>query len=131
MERGQAIAIAKHAARCYPEPYTHELGFMPHEWVIQAVMNTPTRWRDAKTELPTCSDQSMHFSIPVLAVIDDPRYRINGDDPFVDVVGYWPALKKWTVTHQVRSDLEAADYPCNVTYWQPFDEMPLFKKVKT
>jgi hypothetical protein len=64
-----------------------------------------------------------HFPVQVLAVIDDPKYRVN-DDAFVDIAAYWPSLNKWTVTHQCAADEDAADYTVNVTHWQPLPELP-------
>jgi hypothetical protein len=80
-------------------------------------------WRPASTP-PATLPHGPHYPVTVLAVIDDPRYRINGDEPFVDSASWWPAEKKWTVTHQVRSDAEVADYPCRVVAWQPMLELP-------
>jgi hypothetical protein len=62
-----------------------------------------------------------------LAVVDDPNLRINGEDtlsnskskPFIDIAAYWPALKKWTVTHQCAADDTATDYEVRVTKWMP------------
>jgi hypothetical protein len=65
-----------------------------------------------------------HHPVQVLAVIDDPLHRINGDDPFVDIAAYWPALDKWTITSQCRADTEVTDTPVNVAFWMPLPEAP-------
>jgi hypothetical protein len=62
--------------------------------------------------------------IAVIGVIDDPMYRMNGDDPFRDVVHYWQDKQQWTVTHMGRGDVDAHDFPVKVKMWQPFAELP-------
>jgi len=79
-------------------------------------------WMSTKTQQPVASDP--HYPVSVLGVIDDPSLRMNGDDPFVDIVAYWPALDKWTVTHTNRADDCAVDYKVNVTFWQPKPAIP-------
>lgn len=80
-------------------------------------------WRPASSP-PEALPHGPHYGVQVLAVIDDPRFQMNGDEPFVDVASWWPAEKKWTVTHQVRSDAEAADHPVRVVAWQPMLALP-------
>jgi hypothetical protein len=75
------------------------------------------RWVDAR--VPPTSDKGEHYPIQVLAVVDDPRLRINGEDPFIDIAAYWPALKKWTVTHCTVADETATDYEVKVSKWMP------------
>ena len=86
------------------------------------------RWTPAVIP-PYNKDASEHFALTVLGVVDDPMFRMPGEDPFVDVVAYWPALKCWTVTHQVRSDLEADDHPVRVTFWMPLPALPMKEKL--
>jgi hypothetical protein len=62
--------------------------------------------------------------IAVIGVVDDPMYRMNGDEPFRDVVHYWQEKKLWTVTHMGRGDVDAHDFPVKVKMWQPFAELP-------
>jgi len=83
-------------------------------------------WKDARFSQPTAPEgQSQHYNIQVLGVVDDPTMRLRGDDkPFVDVVSYWPALNKWTITHCSRADSEADDYPIRVTYYQDMIPLP-------
>ena len=59
-----------------------------------------------------------------MGVIDDANYRMNGEDPFVDVVHYWPIREQWTITHVCRADKDADDFPVNVRCWQPIVELP-------
>lgn len=72
---------------------------------------------------PPVSSLSPHHSVSVLGIIDDPVLNFSGDEPYVDVVAYWPALQKWTVTHQCRADEDAIDYPVRVAGWQPLPEI--------
>lgn len=65
-----------------------------------------------------------HCAVSVIGVVDDPALRINGDEPFVDVVAWWPDRKVWTVTHQCRADLAADDYEVRVVAWRPMLELP-------
>jgi len=74
--------------------------------------------------IPPESPKGEHYPVTVLAAIDDSRFQLNGEDPFVDIVAYWPALKKWTCTHQCRADEDVVDYEVNVTWWQPMPEEP-------
>ena len=79
-------------------------------------------WIAAST--PPESTDGRHLTITVLGVIDVPAMRLNGDEPFVDVVSYWPARKLWTVTHQCRADESAMDYVITVRCWQPLPQLP-------
>lgn len=81
-------------------------------------------WTPAHLKQPADGDKGPHFSVQVWGVIDDPRYRLNGEKPFCDVVAWWPALKLWTVTGQCRGDLDVDDIPTRVTYWQPLPPTP-------
>ncbi len=89
-------------------------------WALAALR--AIAWRSAKTP-PAAHPAGADRPVTVLAVVDDPRFRINGDEPFVDVASWWPAAQRWTVTHQVRSD-DAVDYPVRVAAWKPLDELP-------
>lgn len=80
-------------------------------------------WRPASSP-PAALPNGAHYPVTVMALIDDERFRINGDEPFAETASWWPAQKQWTVTHQVRSDAEAADYPCRVVAWKPMPELP-------
>lgn len=66
---------------------------------------------------PPKGDGPPHFAITVLGVIDDEMLRVNGEEPFVDIVSYWPALQRWTTTHCCRASEEVTDYPVNVLKW--------------
>ncbi len=93
--------------------------------MTDAARDVLTRWRSARTEPPKM-DAPPHYSITVLGVVDDPRYHNNDDDhAFVDVVGYWPALNKWTVTHSCVRDDTAEDVEVKVTWWMPLPEAPV------
>jgi hypothetical protein len=59
--------------------------------------------------------------VQVLAVIEDPRY---GEEPFVDIVTFWPAGARWTVTHSCRSDASAADHEVRIRCHRPLDPVP-------
>lgn len=84
-------------------------------------------WRDARFISPDPHPAGEHFAVQVWGIIDDPRYRLNREEkPFQDVVSYWPAAKKFTVTHLNRSVAgeDVADFPVVVTFWQPLPPMP-------
>lgn len=84
-------------------------------------------WRNSRFIVPEAHAAGPHFAIQVMGVVDDPHYRmIKGDErPFVDLVAYWPAARKWTITHCSRACAdEATDYPVNVTFWQPLLPLP-------
>lgn len=78
-------------------------------------------WKDARFIVPDPLPEGHHFPVTVWGVIKDPHLR---DQAFQDVVSWWPALKRWTVTHQCRADEEVTDYPCEVTFWQPLPPLP-------
>lgn len=82
-------------------------------------------WIPAEIRQPQTLPNGPHFPVTVMAVVDDPRLRINGDEPFVDIAAWWPSLRIWTVTHQCLADHTntTTDYPVRVTYWQP--QLPL------
>jgi hypothetical protein len=73
---------------------------------------------------PPHSDAPTDRPIVVIGLVDDPMYRMSGDEPFRDVVAYWPEKKQWTVTHMGRGDVDAYDFPVKVKMWQPFAELP-------
>lgn len=75
-------------------------------------------WRAVDTP-PATAPEGEGFSVQVWGVIDDPRLRIHEDEPFQDVVAWWPARRVWTVTHQCRADEQAVDYEVNVVAWRP------------
>jgi len=104
---------------------THDAGQTRAGWLAAFALAALQRhtWRPASAP-PEALPHGPHYPVTVLGVIDDPRFRINGDEPFVDTVSWWPAAQKWTVTHQVRSDADAEDYPCRVIAWQPMLELP-------
>jgi hypothetical protein len=86
-------------------------------------------WVPADFRVPDSLAHGEHYPVAVLGVIDDPTICLNGAGAFVDVVAWWPALRKWTVTHQCRSDScehtdTAVDYPIRVTFWQPLPPLP-------
>jgi hypothetical protein len=90
-------------------------------WALAALRDCA--WRPASTP-PAGRPGAPHFPIAVLALVDDPRFRMNGDEPFVDVASWWPAEGKWTVTHCVRSEEGADDHEVKVRAWQPLREVP-------
>lgn len=82
-------------------------------------------WRDARHVVPDPHPGGEHFSVQVLGVIDDSAFQIEGDPgAFVEFVSWWPALRRWTVTHTNKADDQATDFPCKVTYWQPSPPLP-------
>lgn len=97
-----------------------------HHFVLaQNKSNWVDCWIDSR--IVPHSPKGEHFSVPVLAVVDDPSLRLNGELPFIDIAAYWPALKKWTVTcyecnkiaHQCVADEVVTDYEVRVTKWMP------------
>ncbi len=79
-------------------------------------------WRDPRFITPDPHPDGPHYAVTVFGVIKDER--LNNGKEFLDIVAWWPAAKKWTVTHQCRADEDAADYPCNVVQWQPMFRLP-------
>jgi hypothetical protein len=74
---------------------------------------------------PPASPRGEQFPVQVVGLIDDPRLRINGDEPFWDTVSWWPARKCWTVTHVCRADADSvADFPVRVRAWHPIELPP-------
>lgn len=69
---------------------------------------------------------SPHYPIQLWGVIDDPKLQGEGwpPGPYADVVAYWPALNKWTVTHSGRADEFATDVEVRVTFYQPLPPIP-------
>lgn len=82
-------------------------------------------WRPA-SEPPATLPSGEHFSVSVLGIVDDPGLRMPGEElPFVDVVAWWPALRRWTITHQTRADEGLVeDYTVNVVGWKPIPDLP-------
>ena len=54
----------------------------------------------------------------------DPYF--NEGKPFADVVAYWPALGKWTVTGTVRGNEDVEDVPVRIVGWQYLPPLPLW-----
>lgn len=81
-------------------------------------------WFNAKYRVPDPGPGGEHYSVGVLGVIHDARLIVRDCTDYVDIVYWWPAVRKWTVTHQCRADEEAVDYECDVTYWQPLPPLP-------
>lgn len=81
-------------------------------------------WVPSGFRRPVPDDRGPHFPVEVWGVIDDPRFRLTGQRPIQDVVSYWPALDRWTVTLQCRADEDAVDFPVHVTHWQPLPPLP-------
>jgi len=81
-------------------------------------------WIPVHHRVPETDPRGPHYAVQVWGVIDDPRVRTVDGRTFSDVVSYWPALKKWTVTHQLRQNDLADDYPVSVTFWQPLPPTP-------
>jgi hypothetical protein len=81
---------------------------------------------DAAFRLPDPDPRGPHFPVQVIGVIEqsDELVAACGDRKhIVDFVCWWPALRKWTVTHTCRGTEDAIDFPCTVTHWQP--DLPL------
>ncbi len=81
-------------------------------------------WVPTNLRKPAVGPHGPHYSVAVWGVIDEPLMRLNGDPVFMDVVAYWPALDKFTVTHQCRADEDADDHVVNVIWWQPLPPLP-------
>lgn len=83
-------------------------------------------WVNVKYRQPECSEAGPHFSVAVMGVVDDPLYTQRGEKPFVEIVHWWPAASRFTITHAADVDGTAVveDYPVNVTYWQPRLPLP-------
>jgi hypothetical protein len=77
-------------------------------------------WRSPVNEPPAAADAAP--SLQVLGVIYDPNFY--DPEPFVDIVTYWPADKRWTVTHSSRADKAAGDHDVRVIGWKPLDDIP-------
>jgi hypothetical protein len=76
-------------------------------------------WIPVHLRPPENDPRGVHYPVQVWGVIDDPRLKTSDGKPFSDVVSYWPALGKWTVTFQCRLSELPDDYPVRVTFWQP------------
>lgn len=81
-------------------------------------------WVPVKFKTPDPLPAGKHFPVAVWGVVDDSRFTLAGQKTFMDVVHYWPAANKWTITHCARSDDEAEDFPVTVTHWQPLPPLP-------
>lgn len=81
-------------------------------------------WVPSNLRVPDDSLHGPHYPVTVWGVIDDPRYRLNGEPVFMDVVAWWPASRVWTVTSQCRADEDVDDTPVTVTWWQPLPPLP-------
>lgn len=82
-------------------------------------------WVPSQFRTPPTGPQGVHFPVEVWGWVDDEKLRLEGKKAFQDVVCWWPALGKWTVTLQCRADEDAVDFVCTVTYWQPLPPGPL------
>lgn len=81
-------------------------------------------WVPASMRKPLPNPAGNHFPVTVWAVVDDVRYRCNGEPVFMDVACWWPASRVFTITSQCRADEDADDKPVNVTWWQPLPPLP-------
>lgn len=81
-------------------------------------------WVPSHIRVPDDDPRGLHYPVQVWGVIDDPRYRCNGEPVFQDVVCWWPAARIWTVTSQCRADDEVDDVAVMVTWWQPLPPLP-------
>ena len=81
-------------------------------------------WQASHLKLPDPDSRGAHFPVVVWGVIDDPRFRPVMGKPFAEVVSWWPALGKFTVTHQCQADVEVIELPVRVTHWQPLPPTP-------
>jgi hypothetical protein len=81
-------------------------------------------WVPTSLRKPAPNPAGPHYSVPVWGVIDDSNFTIAGETMFADVVAYWPALDKFTVTHQCRADEDADDHVVKVIWWQPLPPLP-------
>jgi hypothetical protein len=90
------------------------------EAALKNMDSTPwPNWR-SPDEKPVAASNTTprHFSISVLAMVDDPRIVNPGEDCYIDTASYWPALDKWTMTFAVNKD-EAEDREVKIKYWMP------------
>lgn len=78
-------------------------------------------WVDSRFRQPEPLTAGTHYSIQVLGVVEDKMLHAK---PFVDVVAWWPAAKKWTITHQSTKDTEVVDCVVTVTHWQYMPPLP-------
>jgi hypothetical protein len=76
--------------------------------------------------LPDTLPEGPHYGVTVLAVIQDAAVRVSDVEQYIDWATWWPATRKWTVTHcGIAADPEhTVDYPVNVTFWQPRLALP-------
>jgi hypothetical protein len=83
-------------------------------------------WRDTKYVVPDTDTRGPAFGVTVLGVIQDRIIRVSDAEHYIDWVTWWPATRKWTVTHTgLATDPDATvDFPVNVTFWQPMLPLP-------
>lgn len=81
-------------------------------------------WVPAHLRVPQHRPGREHFPIQCWGVIQEPSMEVDGETMFADVVAWWPALGKWTVTHQCRADEDATDHVVVVLWWQPLPPLP-------
>lgn len=83
-------------------------------------------WVPSHLRVPDDDPRGAHYPAQVWAVIDDPRYRFNGEPVFMDIACWWPASRTWTVTGQIRADDPDSvdDVKVRVTFWQPLPPLP-------
>ena len=125
---GRELVLSELRAIVFAEQRARMVSSQAFEAMLHAAENPgqPGTWTWADVETPAAK---VGFdNVSVLGVIDDPQLRINGDDPFVDIVAYWPQKKIWTATHQCRADdprhgQGVHDFPCRVVKWQPLPEV--------
>jgi len=124
LRRGAAY-LQKHLD-CYsglrPADYTALKDLMA-DALLAALQLAREDWRPV-SEPPATLPAGEHFSVSVLGVVDDPALRMPGEQPFVDIVAWWPALKRWTITHQSRSDDVVEDFEVRITCWRPLPCLP-------
>lgn len=75
-------------------------------------------WMDAADPPKPRPGQLPHYPILVLGAVDED------DEVSIDIVAYWPALNRWTITYQRQSNESADDWPVVVRAWQPLPMLP-------
>jgi hypothetical protein len=114
------------AKQISPSDFDHLVEVVNCALVIASLLESANdhAWTPA-TQPPAVATTDPRFSIQVLGLIDDPGLRCGDtDEPFVDVVAWWPATRRWTVTHRCRADQDAEDFEVHVVGWRDLPGLP-------
>lgn len=76
-------------------------------------------WVPADFRVPDPDVRGPHFPVQVWAVVEVNNRR------FVDLVSWWPALRRWTATWQSKANEDAVEFAVVVVFWQPSPPLPL------